>query len=96
MSDSIAPSGPDLQVMYESLRGYATGQERVAPSPQGLALLRRCGVPAWMAAWVNVAPSTLRHSTPHVSSGAPNSLPPDNQELVMVLTEMVLADRQKE
>ncbi len=95
MSDSMGPSGPDLQALYESLRGHATGQEQVVPLPQGLALLLRSGVPAWMAAWVHVAPSTARQPTPQRSKGEPCALPHGNQELVTVLTEMALGGRQK-
>jgi hypothetical protein len=93
MSDSMGSSGPDLQVMYESLRSHATGQEPVIPLPQGLALLLRSGVPAWMAAWVHVASSTTVHPPPQSGNRGQRPLPPGDRELVTVLTEMVLGSQ---
>jgi hypothetical protein len=96
MSDSMGACGPDLHVRYESLRGHATGQEQSVSPPQGLALLRRFGIPVWMAAWAQVAPATVTHATPPGGNGAPCRLSGCTRELVIVLTEMVLGGRRKE
>lgn len=95
MSDSVGACGPDLQAMYESLRGHATDRHQSAPPPQGLALLRRSGVPVWMAAWAQVAPAAASQPTPSATD-EPCLLSASNRELVTVLTEMVLGGQRKE
>jgi len=95
MSDSMGVCGPDLHVRDESLRGHATGQEPSGSPPQGLALLRRFGIPAWMAAWAQGAPATVTQTRPPGGNGASCLLSGCPRELVLVLTEMVLGSRRK-
>lgn len=96
MSDSMGTCGPDLQAMYESLRSHATGQAQSVSLPQGLALLRRSGVPVWMAAWAHVALTATRQLTPVAGNSASCALAGSNRDVVMVLAEMVLGGRRKE
>ncbi|HVB54115.1 MAG TPA: hypothetical protein VNF24_08010 [Candidatus Acidoferrales bacterium] len=80
-------SPADLLQAYEGLRAHALGQ-LPAGTPRGLALFLDGGMPAWMSAWVQLAPCPI----PPAPAGASDRPPLDalGGELVRVLTEMAL------
>lgn len=93
MSEGTAQqSAPDHAARYEALRAYAV--ERQAPaSRDGLVVLLRQGVAAWMDAW-----SRLPASPPLPNSEAlrPSPLPADvSAEVVRVLAAMTLGHVQE-
>ena len=57
---------------YEELRSQVTGEYSSIATPRGLALLLRCGLPAWISAWTDCLPV--------ISSIAPSSLPDNGNE----------------
>ncbi len=79
----------DLTAGYEALRAQATGQ-LPSMTPRGLALCLSAGLPAWMKAWVPLAPQPPR-ATSHNDRGGTVHTP---GEVVRLLTEMALACRQ--
>jgi len=86
---SRQPSEPDHASRYEALRAYAV--ERRAPSSRnGLVVLVRQGVSAWMEAWsrLPVPPAPLVQT----ERQRPSPLPDDaSAELVRILATMTLS-----
>ncbi len=68
---------------YEELRAYAFGGRLTGALPQGLALVLRRGLPAWLQAWQRCVPDRL---APAPQAPA-RSLVPD---VALVLADMVL------
>jgi len=79
----------DLTAAYEALRAQATGQ-LPSTTPRGLALCLSAGLPAWMKAWVPLAPQP----PPATSVNDAGHLVHEPGEVVRLLTEMALACRQ--
>jgi hypothetical protein len=82
----------ELEKAYEALRAQAVGQFP-AVTPRGLALLLHAGLPAWMAAWVPLAPVSTPSPAAVATEGAP--LAGLAAELVKVLSEMALGSRRR-
>lgn len=94
MSDSMGTGGRDLCETYESLRAHATGHGTGIPLPQGLALLRRCGMPAWMAAWEQI--TVVARAGDRSDDAVVRPQGEETTALVTLLTAMVLDGRGKE
>lgn len=84
-----AKSGSDLATRYEGLRAYA-GERHAPPSRDGLVILLRHGVAAWLQAW-SQRPAPLLQ--PAQTEGYPSLLLPDDTgiEVVHILAAMALS-----
>lgn len=86
-------SAPEHAARYEALRAYAVERHATA-SRDGLVVLLRQGVAAWMGAWSRLPepPSRPRHG----DRQPPSSLPDDaSAEVVRVLAAMTLGHLQE-
>jgi hypothetical protein len=84
-------SGPDHAARYEVLRAYAV--ERHAPaSRDGLVVLLRQGVAAWMDAWSSLPAPPPRPAQAERPSPLPNDA---SAEVVRVLAAMTLGHFQE-
>lgn len=86
---------PRVSEAYERLRAWVAEErpEEMA-RPPGLALLRRRGLPAAMAAWASWLPPAGGAGTPHTAASAP-AAPLADDEAVIILTNMVLSCREE-
>lgn len=91
MSGAMGSCGPDLQVRYEALRAHAIDQRQSSCLPQGMALLIRSGLPAWIVAWALVVLSTSVRPVGCRERAVPSLAASQNHELVPVLAAMVRA-----
>jgi hypothetical protein len=82
---------------YEKLRSWVTEQRRStgAGRPPGLALLLRRGLPATMAAWASWLPAAGDLQTRCFAQDAPNPELPQDDEMVLVLSCMILSGRKE-
>ena len=88
------PCHDALIARYEELRGQALGRPSVIPRGQGLALLLRRGMAAWMRAWAQCAPQLP--TPPKEQRGDESILPFEmHREVTMILAGMVLSGRQE-
>ncbi len=87
MRDSAPPQdGVEHVNRYEALRTYATTRY-APPSRNGLVILLRCGLAAWMAAWSKLP--VIRAQPPRVE---PLPIPDDTQvDIVHILATMALS-----
>jgi transposase len=89
---------PQVSETYERLRAWVTEErpEEIARArPPGLALLQRRGLPAAMAAWDSWLPPIGEAGTLYTVSSAPAvEAPSDDEEAVLILTNMVLSCRE--
>jgi hypothetical protein len=78
---------------YEELRAFALGQGGPGSMPQGLALVRRQGLPSWIAAWEHCRLGAARGGSPGTARPpTPLPLQPDAPaELARLLAGMALA-----
>lgn len=85
------PCNEGLIARYEELRQQALGRASAIPRGQGLALLIRSGMRAWMQAW---AQCTV---TPPAPAPAGQEIFPLalHKEVTMLLVGMVLSGRQE-
>ena len=88
------PGNDALILRYQQLREQALGRSNQLPRGQGLALLMRSGMRAWMQAW---AQCTVELPTvPQQLLGGQQSFPLEvHQEVAMILAGMVLRGRQQ-
>lgn len=95
MSTVMGSCGPDLQALYESLRAQAINHRQSSCLLQGMELLTRSGLPAWMVAWTQVAASTSVRSIGRRDADVSSIPASRNHELVPVLAAMVRASRRR-
>jgi transposase len=88
---------PQVSSAYEKLRAWAAEQRRTSDAgrPPGLALLLRRGLPATMAAWASWLPPYDEVETTRAAAGAPNPELPRDEEVVLVLSCMILSGRKE-
>ena len=87
------PCTDALVSRYEELRGQALGRASRIPRGQGLALLMRSGMSAWMQAWAQctvVAPAAPRQPLDDEAI-VPLQM---HKEVAMILAGMVLYGRE--
>ncbi|MGF6368276.1 hypothetical protein OKW40_001026 [Paraburkholderia sp. RAU6.4a] len=79
---------------YEDLRQQALGLPCEIPRGQGLVLLMRSGMRAWMQAWAQCATTVVRRQPPPPGEAeiVPFKL---HQEATMILASMLLYGRQE-
>lgn len=78
---------------YEDLRQQALGLPYEIPRGQGLVLLMRSGMRAWMQAWAQCATTVVRRQSP--SGDAEIISLTLHQEATMILASMLLHRRQE-
>lgn len=89
-----APCNDGLIPRYEQLREQALGRPNGIPRGQGLALLMRSGMSAWMQAWAQCTVQAL--AVPQRVRGDEERFPLDlHKEVAMILAGMVLYGRQE-
>jgi len=78
-----------LSQHYETLRAVALGEPARAELPQGLALVLRRGLPAWMHVWSQCLSATPR---PVPQPGRPPTILPAGVagQVALVLASMIL------
>jgi len=87
--------GDSLCEQYEALRAQATGECPGIPTPRGLALLLRRGMPGWMTAWSDCVPVT-RTTAPMSTNDKNNRLLDSLHSEVAVLLASMALQSQKE
>ena len=88
-----ALSDDGLISRYEVLRQQALGLPCEIPRGQGLVLLMRNGMRAWMQAWAQCAITVIRRqSPPGEAEIVPSTL---HQEATLILASMLLHRRQE-
>ena len=88
-----ALSNDGLISRYEVLRQQALGLPCEIPRGQGLVLLMRNGMRAWMQAWAQCAITVIRRqSPPGEAEIVPSTL---HQEATLILASMLLHRRQE-
>ena len=88
------PCTDALVSRYEELRGQALGRASRIPHGQGLALLMRSGMSAWMQAWAQctvVAPAAAPRQPLDDEAIVPLQM---HKEVAMILAGMVLYGRE--
>jgi hypothetical protein len=94
LSPSLLRHGPCNDVLisrYQQLREQALGRPSQIPLGQGLALLMRSGMRAWMQAW---AQCIVEPAPPQQRLGDEKTFPLEmHQEVAMILAGMVLHGR---
>ena len=87
-----ALSDDGLISRYEVLRQQALGLPCEIPRGQGLVLLMRSGMRAWMQAWAQCATTVIRRPPPGEAEIVPVTL---HQEATLILASMLLHRRQE-
>ncbi len=88
------PGNDALISRYEQLREQALGRASQIPRGQGLALLMRSGMRAWMQAWAQC--TVELPAAPQQLLGDQQTFPLEmHQEVAMILAGMVLHGRQQ-
>ena len=87
-----ALSNDELISRYEVLRQQALGLPCEIPRGQGLVLLMRSGMRAWMQAWAQCATTVIRQPPPGEAEIVPFTL---HQEATLILASMLLHRRQE-
>lgn len=89
------PCNEGLISRYEELRQQALGRQSGIPRSQGLALLMRSGMSAWMQAWAQCTVAPPAPSVPQ-PPGDQEIFPLElHQEVTMLLAGMVLYGRRE-